>query len=246
VRLRPNFPDAIFMLGEALRKNRRSEASIEFYKRALDQDPDKFVYYSRLGGSYVKLGYSDKALDVFRRALKRFPGMPEAHYFVGIAARAHADYQLAESEFRESLQLQPQNVDTLAQLGFIIGERDRYAEAEKLLRSAIAINNKHFYANYDLGRLLVKSRRYEGALPILQHSARLKPNNPSVHYQLFMALSRLKRKGEADRELTIFKELDQNRKSNRKSDMESEDETLEDSSSPITPVIEPRPGKRPR
>ena len=83
------------MLGEALRKNRRSEAAVEFYKRALDQDSTRFVYYARLGGIYVQLGDSDKALDVFRRARQRFPTMPEAHYFVGIAARARADYQLA-------------------------------------------------------------------------------------------------------------------------------------------------------
>ena len=99
-----------------------------------------------------------------RRALQRFPRMAEAHYFAGIAARARADYARAESEFRESLRLQPRNVDTLAQLGFIVGERDRYAEAEKLLRAAIAINDQHFYANYDLGRLLVKSKRYEDSL----------------------------------------------------------------------------------
>src|SRR6266851_4257365 len=100
-------------------------------------------------------------------------------------------------------------------------------EAETVLRRAIAINDKHFYANYDLGRLLVKSRKYDQALPILEHAAALKPNNPAVHYQLFMALSRLKRKDDADRELATFKELDEARKARPRSETEIDDEDLQ-------------------
>jgi superkiller protein 3 len=237
IQLQPTLPEANFMLGEALRKNRRAEASIGFYQRALDQDPNKFIYYARLGGTYVMLGQSEAALEVFSRGLKRFPRLPEAHYFVGIAARAKADYALAEAELRKSLTLRPDNVDTLAQLGFIVGERDRHLEAEKLLHRAIAINNKHFYANYDLGRILVKSKRYEEALPILKHAATLKSRNPGVHYQMFIALSRLKRKDEADRELAVFKQLE----ADRKAHPEAEDDDVEN---PTRESDSPQPGVR--
>jgi hypothetical protein len=33
------------------------------------------------------------------------------------------------------------------------------------------------------------------------------PENPDVHYELFLAHSRLKQKADADRELGIFKQL---------------------------------------
>ncbi|HZI47355.1 MAG TPA: tetratricopeptide repeat protein, partial [Pyrinomonadaceae bacterium] len=209
---RPRFPEANFMLGEALRKNKQIRDSVQFYERALDQDPSQFAYYARLGGVYIALRESDRAFKIFSQGLERFAKLPEAHYFVAISARARGDYDLAESELRQSLALAPANVNALAQLGFILLERDRLTEAEATLRQAIALNDKHFYANYDLGRLLVKSHRYESALPILQRAATLKPNNSSVHYQLFMALSRLKRKDEADRELATFKQLDEARK----------------------------------
>lgn len=234
IQLQPTFPEANFMLGEALRKNSRAEASIAFYQRALAQDSNKFVYYARLGGAYVMLGQTEAALEVFSRGLKRFPKLPEAHYFVGIAARAKADYDLAETELRKSLALGPDNVDTLAQLGFIVGERDRQHEAEKLLRRAIAINDKHFYANYDLGRILVKAKRYEEALPILQHAATLKARNPGVHYQMFIALSRLKRKDKADRELAIFKQLEADHKARPR----NEEDELENSAPP-SPEMHP-------
>lgn len=206
------------MLGEALRRNRRTQASVDFYRRALDQDPEKFVYYARLGGAYLLLVQHDQALEVFQRAVQRFPNLAEAHYFSGLAARGKRDYVLAEAAFRQSLVLKPDNADALAQLGFIVGERDNLAEAEQLLRRAIVVGPKHFYAHIDLGRLLVKSRRYEEALPILQEAVTLRPSNPDAHYQLFMALSRLKRKDDANRELVIFKRLAEERKQRGRDD----------------------------
>ena len=231
--LRPNFPEANFMLGESLRKNQHASASVEYYRRALGQDPSKFVHYARLGGVYILLRLPDQAREVFRLGVQRFPNLPEAHYFLGIAARAAADYGQAEAELRKSLSLEPHNVNAMAQLGFVLLERDRMAEAETALRGAIAINDKHFYANYDLGRLLIKSRRYEEALPVLQRAVVLKSNNSNVHYQLFMALTRLKRKDEAERELAIFKQLDEAR--NARSETESDDEDAENPSSTLPP-----------
>ena len=92
------------------------------------------------------------------------------------------------------------------------------------MRTAIAIDDRHFYANYDLGRLLVKSKRYEAALLILRHAASLNPKNASAHYQMFIALSRLKRKEEAQGELAIFNQLDEERKAKPR---QSDDTELE-------------------
>ena len=50
VTLQPVFPEANFMLGEALRKHQRTAAAVEFYRRALDQETGRYVYYARLGG----------------------------------------------------------------------------------------------------------------------------------------------------------------------------------------------------
>ena len=238
VTLRPDFPEANFMLGEALRKNRRTQAAVDFYKRAVEQDASKFAYYARLGGAYIVLGQLDAAQEIFRRAEKRFPNSSEAHYlFMGIAARARGDYDLADSELRKSLALGPDNINALAQLGFVLLERDKMNEAETTLRRALAINDKHFYANYNLGRLLAKSRRYEEALLILRHAATLKPKNPSVHYQLFMTLSRLKRKEEADQEFATFKQLDAERKAQRGDEAGAEDDEVEKPS--LSPALSP-------
>ncbi|HZG50988.1 MAG TPA: tetratricopeptide repeat protein, partial [Pyrinomonadaceae bacterium] len=84
--------------------------------------------------------------------------------------------------------------------------------SERLLRRAIALDPKNFAAHHDLGRLLVKLKRYEEALPLLERGVELNANDPGIHYQLFTAYSRLKRKTDADRELAIFKRFEEARK----------------------------------
>jgi tetratricopeptide (TPR) repeat protein len=131
---------------------------------------------------------------------------------VGYAARAEGLYDEALIAFQRSLAIKANNADVLANLGFIYSERGQYADAEKFLRQALAIDGKHFPANYDLGRLLARLKRYNEALPILEFGATLSTSDPGIHYQLFLTYSRLKRKPDAERELAIFKRLEGARK----------------------------------
>jgi Flp pilus assembly protein TadD len=223
---RADFAAANFMIGEELRKQRRYEGAVEFYERALKQDAVQLVYYVRLGGTYMLLVRYDRALDLFQRATKQFPASAEAQYFAGIAARGYGALEVAEAALRKSLALRESNVDALAQLGFVVGDRGRDAEAEKLLRRAVSLDPRHFYANYELGRLLVRTKRYEEAIGVLTGAARIREHDPSVHYQLFMTYTRLKRKADADRELAVFKQYDAESKARRGQGDEQIEDTL--------------------
>ena len=55
----------------------------------------------------------------------------------------------------------------------------------------------------------MKLKRYEEALPLLNRGVELNAKDPGVHYQLFLAYSRLKKTEEADKELAEFKRLDE-------------------------------------
>ena len=53
-----------------------------------------------------------------------------------------------------------------------------------------------------------KLRRYAEAVEVLERAKAISKACPEVHYQLFLAYSRLKRQAEAEREQAIFKELE--------------------------------------
>ena len=101
---------------------------------------------------------------------------------------------------------------SLAVAAVVAAERGQHEEAERLLRRALALDAKNYPAAYDLGRLFVRLKRYAEALPLLESTARFSGQDPGVHYQLFLAYSRLGRKADADRELETFKRLEEARK----------------------------------
>ncbi len=203
---KPDLADAAFMRGEILMRHSRFADAVRSYEKAVSLDKTKSVYYVRLGGAYLFGHEFEKALYYFRQASELFPKIPEIRYFLAIAARTLGDTDVAVREAKASLTLK-ETADANALLGAILGDRSENVDAESYLRKAVALDANHFNANFDLGRLLVRQRQFAEALPFLQRAGTLKPADRDVHYQLFLAYSRLKRRAEADRELAIFKQL---------------------------------------
>jgi len=203
--LRPDHPEANFMLGELYTKHKNYAEAKAYYELVLKRDTTKPVYYIRLGGTYLVLKDLANARKTFKEGLASFPNVPEIHYFLAITERASGNFELALEEAKKSLAIK-ETADANALIGAIMVDQNKIIEAEKFLRKAILLNPKHFNSLNDLGRLLVKDRRFEEAIPVLQLAATLS-TNPDIHYQLFLAYSRTKRKAEAAHELEEFKKL---------------------------------------
>ena len=72
----------------------------------------------------------------------------------------------------------------------------------------MTIDKENFSARYDLGRLLIKQKKYAEAATMLEAGAELNKNDPGIRYQLFIAYSRLKQKDKADAAFAEFKRLE--------------------------------------
>src|SRR6202011_1473973 len=121
-------------------------------------------------------------------------------------------FRSAEKGPPRSIELEPGNAAAFASLGFLVLQRGEQGESEKLLRHALALDPSNYPATYDLGRLYVRLARYDEAVSLLTRGTSLSGNDPGVHYQLFLAYSRLKKREDADRELALFKRLEEERK----------------------------------
>jgi len=165
------------------------------------------------------------------------------HYLVGYAARGQGLYDDAIAAFQRALAIQPDGVDVIANLGYIAYERGNNTEAEALLRRAIALDEKHFPAHYDLGRLLVRLKQYDEALTVLRRGVTLGTDDPGIHYQLFIALSRLKRKDDAERELFLFKSLEEKRKQRKRGEDSTEGTATDEQLPPPDAGLAPSTGK---
>ncbi len=86
------------------------------------------------------------------------------------------------------------------------------AEAEKSLRSALALNREHIEAHADLGRLYLKQQRFAEAEKQFERALELKPDHLQARYNLFLLYSRTGRKELAEKQLEIFRALEREEK----------------------------------
>src|SRR5215831_13886061 len=82
LKIRPDVPHLLSLLGEAERKLGNIDRSIELNQKALAADPSFFVAHYYLGLAYADLKRQDDAIREFETAVK--PGYPAAEIYVAL------------------------------------------------------------------------------------------------------------------------------------------------------------------
>ena len=104
--------------------------------------------------------------------------------------------------------IDPNDLESLVGAGAVEVEGSHFAEAENLLRLALAHDPDHVEANYELGFLLFKTQRYEQAIEEFRHVLWLRPDHTQAEYYLYLALSRSHHDAQAASALANWKRLE--------------------------------------
>ena len=130
-------------------------------------------------------GRNERAREIFEQMLARWPGDAYA-----LASRAHlraqsGDRQAALADAQALVQAHPaRSAADWFNLGFLLDEDGRPAEAEPAFRRAIALDEKLDRAWYGLGLALIRLGRLDEAITALERNTELQPMSPYGWYQL--------------------------------------------------------------
>jgi tetratricopeptide (TPR) repeat protein len=109
-------------------------------------------------------GDAKAALDTFESGLKRWPNNAGGRYLAGLAAYQIGDYARAETEFRESVRVDPATTDAAYALAGIYLAQARYKDAAEYARTFVANRGGARPDGYLLYvRAAVALQNYEGA-----------------------------------------------------------------------------------
>ena len=137
-----------------------------------------------------------KAMQLLRYAWSldsRRPDTREA--FAGACLRVGVDFlekrqaQRALDAFRQGKAVDPKNFGIWLGIAQCSRSLRRHDEAERALRTAVAIRPKSVAALLSLGELLFERRRYKAAIPFFERVLRLQPKNRSAKTLLARARS---------------------------------------------------------
>jgi tetratricopeptide (TPR) repeat protein len=160
---------------------------MEMERRALSIDPDLSDAHSWLGTALLNLGRVDEALVAIHEAIRLDPGNGQAHQAL---ARAYwvgkGDFAAAIPVFERSITLNPEAGYSYLQLGLLLSWEGRYAEAERVLRRAVDLQDQFIsgnaglqmvganarlgYVYYLQGRYADAIREYERGMSFLETS----------------------------------------------------------------------------
>lgn len=145
-----------------------------------------------LASGYFANGQVATALDEVKLALAAKPDYGPAYNLRGLIYAALGDDRLAEESFRRAQQINPRDADTLHNHGWFHCQRQRYAEAERLLGQAVAQPGYANVARSLMAQGICQARagRWADAERALSRAYELEPANPVIAVNLAEVLLR--------------------------------------------------------
>jgi tetratricopeptide (TPR) repeat protein len=151
-----------------------------------------------------------------REYLNMCPDDASAHYGLGRLLRMLTRNEEAEAEFRRSIQSQEQQTESYYELGNIELDWQRDQQAGALFQKVLDRDSKHGGALTGMGIIAYRAKDYVKAEVYLQSAVAYAPDYASAHTYRAMALLRLGRKDESEKELAVAKSLTEKQNQERR------------------------------
>lgn len=210
LQLDPGQPQALALLGMLSGMFGDFTTAIDFFLKALERDPNNADVYHNLGETYRHLDDTAKALPCFAKAIELRPELlmayrsaadtalaamgkaerPEhaaelkrlaMHYRRPLGAKLHKQqHRDALGVLRETLEVDPFDVETLVMLAFCLLDHGLASEAELMCRRAIAIDPTNTNAFEQLGIALYALKRWDEDQEAYSAALKLSPDNKLI------------------------------------------------------------------
>ena len=175
--------------------------SLDYFSRAVAQDPNCARVYAGMARSYIMLGmgYGSTAMrpgeahplakQAIARALALDPSLAEAHGINGfVKFVADFDWAGAEHDLKSAIALMPGDSMSHDLYGLLLAALERYDEAIVVQRRAQELDPLSAVCMSNLATTLLRAGRYNDALSEARRVTELEPGHPMGHSTLGWAL----------------------------------------------------------
>ena len=215
LRMQPHDVDMRFLLGHTALLARRYDEAAAAYSEVAAARPNWAAAHGGLGYALLMADQPQRAARAYSRTLELNPDSTLVRYQL---ARLHAEqgqHREAIAELEQLVQREPHMpdyptrlADLLIQLeqgtGMALGQTDGMAEAEELLRRAIALNSKAAHPHWSLGMLYARQGRHAEAVPLFEHLLQIAPRDYQAHLFLGHLYQRTGRQADAEAQFAAF------------------------------------------
>ena len=173
----------------ALRNSDKTDAAVEVLQQLAKSHGDQPIVLSTLGDTMRQLERYQEAIDAYTRALDLFEEETRAQWFLHYARAISYErldrWDEAEADFRDALELNPDQPQVLNYLGYSLVEKQtNLDEALEMIERAAVARPDSGYIIDSLGWVLYRLGRYDEAVGHMERAAELMPVDPVVNDHL--------------------------------------------------------------
>jgi Flp pilus assembly protein TadD len=132
----------------------------------------------------LKAGNLDEAVAGFKSLLDKYPGIPEAHYNLGVVASVRKDNAEAQKEYQMAVDLKPDYTDAWIALARAYQDAGDKAKALEVLKDAESQNAGDAAVHFSLGIYYMNAQQLDEAEAAFKKSLELDPSNVEVLFHL--------------------------------------------------------------
>ena len=189
------------MASNLARLDRKQEA-IDKLNDLIAEDPADLTGYMTLGGLFNREKRYREAADTYDAAVKQLGQVEKHHWNLyfrrGIAYERLKEWDKAEPNFKQSLELSANQPEVLNYLGYSwIDQGINLEEGLEMIRKAVELRPRSGFIVDSLGWAHYRLGRYDEAVKELERAVQLMPQDPTINDHLGDAYWKVGRKLEA-------------------------------------------------
>ncbi len=150
-------------------------------RRGIDQGRPDSSLYNILGIIEMQRGRNHYARDYFKKSLEVSATFVPAMVNRALIAMAEMDLTLAEEDLKNAVQIEPQNVDGLLNLGILMRQTGRFQDAKRHLERAQGLEPQNSFVRYHLGVLYAENfKKSDEAIRLMSEVVQLSQDNKKL------------------------------------------------------------------
>ena len=152
-------------LGWASDELGRFDEAQNWFRKALQLEPDYYDACLRLGHSYFSAGQLDKTIETYRSCVSTQPGHYAGHYFLGLFLLRANPPQIDEaiSHLEEAVKRNPFSTDSHYHLGRAYAAKETYSQARREFEIVVRENPENEDGEYRLGMVYKELKQEQQA-----------------------------------------------------------------------------------
>lgn len=170
--------------GSALVRQGNIAGARTMFEQAINDHGSSGEFWISLSAIHGMQGNFGEALRCARRAVELAPKMPQSWINLGNAAKSCGDFPLAAEAFQRARALPGCPSGLALELGLVLAQLGRLAEAEQPLRDHLAQHPGHPEATLALSRVLAGLGKTEAAISLGEEYCHRQPGDLRAHLEL--------------------------------------------------------------